>query len=66
MSIIFRSFCSMPNHSVTWAAPEAFDEVIVGSRMVADHMPDTVLKALNAVAQKIVEEQSRNQVDHII
>lgn len=37
-------------YRAVWAQPESFDEILVGAKMVSDHLPDTVQKALDSAA----------------
>jgi len=47
--ICFRSCCASQYRAV-WAQPESFDEILVGAKMISDHLPDTVQKALDSAA----------------
>ncbi|XP_015123036.1 sn1-specific diacylglycerol lipase alpha isoform X3 [Diachasma alloeum] len=38
-----------PVYQALWAGPGDFDEVLISPVMIQDHMPDTMLKALNKV-----------------
>lgn len=39
-----------PVYQAIWAEPCDFDEVLISPVMIQDHMPDTMLKALNKVS----------------
>ncbi|XP_015123035.1 sn1-specific diacylglycerol lipase alpha isoform X2 [Diachasma alloeum] len=39
-----------PVYQALWAGPGDFDEVLISPVMIQDHMPDTMLKALNKVS----------------
>ncbi|XP_063979131.1 diacylglycerol lipase-alpha isoform X4 [Diachasmimorpha longicaudata] len=39
-----------PVYQALWASPSDFDEVLISPVMIQDHMPDTMLKALNKVS----------------
>ncbi|KAH1011144.1 hypothetical protein HUJ04_000571 [Dendroctonus ponderosae] len=41
-----------PVYQALWAANTDFDEVLISPVMIQDHMPDTVLEALNKVDKK--------------
>jgi sn1-specific diacylglycerol lipase len=45
-----RGCCDRPHYSASWAEPELFDEILVGAKMVSDHMPDAVQQALELMA----------------
>lgn len=40
-----------PVYQALWAGPCDFDEVLISPVMIQDHMPDSMLKALNKVSQ---------------
>ncbi|KAK2160528.1 hypothetical protein LSH36_131g02023 [Paralvinella palmiformis] len=45
-----RGCCGVPTYQAAWARVEVFDEIIVNPRMILDHMPDVVSKALNQLS----------------
>jgi len=47
----FSTCCGAVEYRAVWAEPESFDEILVGARMISDHLPDTVQKALDSAAR---------------
>lgn len=43
-----------PVYQAIWVDNIDFDEVLISPAMIQDHMPDTVLAALNKVSRKIL------------
>lgn len=43
-----------PVYQAIWVDNVDFDEVLISPAMIQDHMPDTVLAALNKVSLKLV------------
>ena len=48
----FRTCCGESGYTASWARPEVFEEILVSPRMLTDHMPDAVFKALVQLADK--------------
>lgn len=52
-----------------WAQPESFDEILVGAKMISDHLPDTVQKALDSAAcsgDVLPSQMPEPQTDYIV
>ena len=41
-----------PTYKAAWARAEAFDEIIVSPKMITDHLPDVVIRALEQLADQ--------------
>ena len=41
-----------PEYDAVWARAEIFDEILVSPKMVTDHLPNVVMKALNQLADR--------------
>ena len=41
-------------YSGTWVDTSVFDNILVNPKMLSDHMPDTVLNALNQLVDRSV------------
>ena len=55
MSLFFVSFSNclgVPVYTAAWAQPEVFTEIIVSPKMVSDHLPDAVFRALTQLNEK--------------
>ena len=46
------SFFDEPTYDAAWARADVFDEVLVSPKMLTDHMPDIVSKALEQLADR--------------
>ncbi|KAK0092375.1 hypothetical protein PV326_001578 [Microctonus aethiopoides] len=51
-----------PVYQALWAEPGDFDEVLISPVMIQDHMPDSMLKALNKVSKQLVEKTESGEV----
>ncbi|KAK0167112.1 hypothetical protein PV327_004554 [Microctonus hyperodae] len=51
-----------PVYQALWAEPSDFDEVLISPVMIQDHMPDSMLKALNKVSKQLVEKTEIGEV----
>ncbi|XP_048351426.1 diacylglycerol lipase-beta [Sphaerodactylus townsendi] len=50
-----RRWCSSDvKYSASWSKETAFGNILISPKMLTDHMPDVVLKALNSLAQESV------------
>ena len=49
---IFRSSIK-PEYELLWANKEIYYRVIIGPRMIKDHMPDVVMKVMSQIAANI-------------
>ncbi|XP_006813555.1 diacylglycerol lipase-beta-like [Saccoglossus kowalevskii] len=48
------SWCGEPVYSATWAGADTFSNIVISGRMVIDHMPDVVMKALQQISESTV------------
>ncbi|KAL3876663.1 hypothetical protein ACJMK2_034468 [Sinanodonta woodiana] len=47
-----RSCFGVPDYYAVWSRPEEFTEVIVSPKMLSDHFPDAVMRALQQLEEK--------------
>ncbi|KAK3601848.1 hypothetical protein CHS0354_041771 [Potamilus streckersoni] len=47
-----RSCFGIPDYYAMWSRPEEFTEVIVSPKMLSDHLPDVVMRALQQLEEK--------------
>lgn len=49
----FSRWCSSDvKYTASWSKETAFGNILISPKMITDHMPDIVLKALNSLAQE--------------
>ncbi|XP_052783636.1 diacylglycerol lipase-beta-like isoform X1 [Mya arenaria] len=46
------SCCGEPDYEAVWSQPEEYKEVLVSPKMLSDHMPDAVMKALDQLMDR--------------
>lgn len=47
-----QSCCGIPEYEATWTSPEDYTQVIVSPKMLSDHLPDAVMRALDQLKEK--------------
>lgn len=47
-----KTCCGIPDYYAVWSQPEEFGEVLVSPKMLSDHLPDAVLRALEQLSNK--------------
>ena len=47
-----RTCCGIPDYYAVWSQHEEFGEVLVSPKMLSDHFPDAVLRALEQLSDK--------------
>ncbi|XP_077979551.1 diacylglycerol lipase-beta-like [Glandiceps talaboti] len=58
-----RTCCGEVVYHASWAGHDTLSSIVVSARMVLDHMPDTVLKALNQLAEStLLPPETTNHV----
>lgn len=50
--VFFRCSCYTAQYTAKWAHESEFSEILIGGKMLTDHMPDVLIRALDRVSNR--------------